>query len=172
MQAMPEYIFNTTALSNFSAADRIEILKARYKGIAFTTMEVCDELRRGKKAGYAYLDSALQQIVDIGNKGWLRILAPDSHSEHLLRSEFDEIFGPGEASCLALAISRSFTFVTDDLAARKLAEERKVPITGTLGILITLVRNEHISLKEANMMLKDMINRDYRAPIERLDELI
>jgi predicted nucleic acid-binding protein len=169
---MPEYIFNTTALSNFSAADRIDVLKARYKGIAFTTVEVWDELRRGKKAGYSYLDSALKQIEAIGNKGWPRILAPDSNSEHLLRSEFDEILGPGEASCLALAISRGLTFVTDDLAARRLGQERKVAITGTLGILITLVRNEHISLKEANMMLKDMTNHDYRAPIDRLDNLI
>ena len=73
---------------------------------------------------------------------------------------------------MALAISRSLTFVTDDLAARRLAEERKMPITGTLGILITLVRNDHISLKEANGMLKEMIDRDYRAPIDRLDDLI
>jgi predicted nucleic acid-binding protein len=169
---MPEYIFNTTVLFNFSAADRIEILKTRYKEVAFTTVEVCDELRRGVKAGYSYIDSALQQVKAVGSRGWLRIIAPDSASEHRLRSEFDEALGPGEASCLALAISRRLTLVTDDLAARRLAEDRMVTLTGTLGILITLVRNETLSLKETNMMLADMIHRGYRSPIDRLDDLI
>jgi len=169
---MPDYIFDTTVLSNFAAAGRLELLEARYLDVAFTTVEVGDELRRGVKAGYAYLETALRQIESINPDGWLHVLVPKSAAEHRLRSEFDHLLDPGEASCLALAISRGLTFVTDDMAARRLAEERAVSFTGTLGILIALVRSDALSLAEANAMLAAMIHRRYRSPVDRMDELI
>jgi len=179
---MPEYILNTTALSNFSAAGpvpgsvrdwgRLDLLAERYRGLAFTTVEVGDELRKGVNAGYSCLEAVLQQLETVGPEGWLRILVPQSAAEHRLRSEFDQSLDPGEASCLALAISRGLTFVTDDLAARRLAEARGVPLTGTLGILIELVRQGALPLEEANAMLSAMIERRYRSPVDRLDELV
>ena len=172
---MPDYIFDTTALSNFAATDRLDMLDmldTRYRGVAFTTVEVADELRRGVKAGYSYLESVLQQVEPINSKGWLRLLVPNSAAEHRLRSQFDQFLDPGEASCLALATSRRMTLVTDDLAARRLAEKREVPLSGTLGILIALVRHKALSLKEANAMLAAMIQRRYRSPVDRLDEFI
>jgi predicted nucleic acid-binding protein len=169
---MPDYIFNTTALSNFAAASRLNLLAARYQGAGFTTIEVGDELRRGISAGYNYLEAAYQQLETVDPAGWLRVLSPESTPEHRLRAEFDELLDPGEASCLALAVSRQLIFVTDDLAARQLAEARNVPLTGTLGILIVLVRDKTLSLQEANEMLTDMIQRGYRSPVDRLDGLI
>jgi len=169
---MPDYIFDTTVLSNFAAASRLELLETRYRAVAYTTVEVTDELRRGVKAGYSYLESVLRQVDSANPDGWLRVLVPKSAAEHRLRSEFDLFLDSGEASCLALAISRGLTFVTDDLAARRLAEERGVPLTGTLGILITLVRSGTLSLAEANAMLVVMVQQRYRSPVDRLDELI
>jgi predicted nucleic acid-binding protein len=169
---VPDYIFNTTALSNFAAADRFELLTERYRGHAFTTIEVGNELRRGFNAGYAYLELAWQELETANPNGWLRILHPESPAEYRLRAEFDQIVDPGEASCLALAISRQLIFVSDDRAARQLAEARGVALTGTLGILITLVRQTQLSLEEANEMLNDMIQRHYRSPVDRLDDLI
>ena len=66
---MPEYIFNTTALSNFSAAGRLDLLAERYRGLAFTTVEVGDELRKGVNAGYSYLEAVLQQLETVGPEG-------------------------------------------------------------------------------------------------------
>jgi len=169
---MPDYIFDTTALSNFAVANRLDTLDTRYRGVAFTTVEVADGLRRGIKVGYSHLESVLQHIETFNTGGWLRVLAPNSAAEHRLRSEFDQFLDPGEASCLALAISRRLTLVTDDLAARQLGEERGVALSGTLGILIALVRENAFSLKEANAMLAAMILRRYRSPVDRLDELI
>ena len=169
---MPDYIFDTTVLSNFAAAGSLHLLDTRYRGVAFTTVEITAELRRGVKAGYSYLASVLQQIESIVSEEWIRIMVPTSAAEHLLRSQFDQLLDPGEASCLALAISRQMTLVTDDLAARRLGEERKVPLSGTLGILIALVRQNALSLKEANGMLAAMIQRRYRSPVDRLDEFI
>ncbi len=169
---MRDYIFDTTALSNFASTGRLDLLDTRYRGVAFTTVEVTAELRRGIKAGYSYLEAVLQQIEPVDSEGWLRILVPNSAAEHRLQSEFDQFLDPGEASCLALAISRRMTLVTDDLATRRLAEKRKVPLSGTLGILIALVRHNAFPLKEANTMLATMIQRHYRSPVNRLDEFI
>lgn len=104
--------------------------------------------------------------------GWLRVLTPESTTEHRLRAEFDDLLDPGEASCLTLATSRQLTFVTDDLAARRLAAARNVSLTGTLGILLTLVRSDSLPLTEANEILTTMIQRRYRSPVDRLDNLI
>jgi predicted nucleic acid-binding protein len=169
---MPDYIFDTTVLSNFASIGNLDLLDTRYRGVAFTTVEVTDELRKGVKAGYSYLESVLQRIETIDSGGWLRIMVPNSADEHRLRSQFDQFIDPGEASCLALAISRRMTLVTDDLAARRLAEKSKVSLSGTLGILIALVRHDALSLKEANAILAIMIQRHYRSPVDRLDELI
>jgi len=169
---MRDYIFDTTALSNFASTGRLDLLDTRYPGVAFTTMAVTDELRRGVKAGYLYLETVLQQIEPVNAEGWLRLLIPNSVAEHHLQSEFDQFLDPGEASCLTLAISRQMTLVTDDLAARRLPQKRKVPLSGTLGILIALVRHNAFSLKEANTMLAAMILKRYRSPVDRIDEFI
>jgi predicted nucleic acid-binding protein len=169
---MPNYIFDTTVLSNLAAVGRLELLEKRYRKIALTTVEVSDELRRGLQAGYGYLESVLRQIQTVSTGGWLRIVAPESEAEHQLRGEFDLLLDPGEASCLALAMSRGLVLVTDDLAARQLAQERDMLLTGTVGILLALVRDGSLSLAEANALLAEMMERRYRSPVDRLDELI
>jgi len=169
---MPDFIFDTTVLSNLAAVDRLDLLEKRYHKMALTTVEVSDELRRGLQAGYGYLENVLRQIQSISPGGWLRIVTPESAAEHQLRGEFDLLLDPGEASCLALAISRGLILVTDDLAARQLAQERGVPLTGTVGILLALVRDGSLSLTEANAILAEMIRRRYRSPVDRLDEFV
>ncbi len=169
---MPDYIFDTTVLSNLAVVGRMDLLEKRYRRVALTTVEVSDELRRGLQAGYAYLESALPQIETVSPGGWLRIAMPESVAEHQLRVEFDLLLDPGEASCLALAISRGLILVTDDLAARQLAQARGVRLTGTLGILLALVRDDMLALEEANALLAEMIERRYRSPVDRLDDLI
>jgi len=169
---MPDYIFDTTVLSNLATVGRLDLLEKRYRNAALTTVEVSDELRRGLQAGYGYLENVLQQIQNISPGGWLRIVAPESTAEHQLRGEFDLLLDPGEASCLTLAIARGLILVTDDLAARQLAHERGVPLTGTVGILLALVRDGVLSLTEANATLAEMIDRRYRSPVDRLDDLV
>ena len=169
---MPEYIFDTTVLSNLAAVSRLDLLQQRYRDMALTTVEVSDELRKGVQAGYGYLEDVLKQIQAISPSGWLRIVAPEFESEHQLRGEFDLLLDPGEASCLALAISRGLILATDDLAARQLAQERDVLLTGTVGILIAMVRDGSLSLTQANAILAEMIGLRYRSPVDRLDELV
>lgn len=169
---MPEYIFNTTALSNFAAIDRVDLLKKLYQEKAYTTLEVSHELQRGIHSGYLYLESAWQQISTIHPTGWIRILTSETAREFQMQTEFDNRVDPGEASCLALAITRQLIFVTDDLAARRLASANNVLLTGTLGILIKVVRGNLLSLMEANSFLKMMIRQGYRSPVDCLDDFL
>jgi len=92
--------------------------------------------------------------------------------EQLLGQEFGEFLDPGESSCLVLAISRSMVLATDDIAARRLAARRNVSLTGTLGLLIELVKQDMMTLEKANLVLSRMIEQGYRSPCERLEELI
>jgi len=172
MLTMPDYIFDTTALSNFSAANRLDLLEKRYYDKAFITLEVADELRKGVKAGYSYLSPVLKQISGVNPEGWIQIVTPNAGNEYSLRFQFDKRLDPGEASCISLAITRKFIFVSDDLAARRIASKNDIPITGTIGILIALVRNNRLPLGEANRLLQNMIQKNYRSPVNHLDELI
>ena len=65
MQPMRDYIFDTTALSNFASIGRFDLIDTRYREVAYTTVEVTSELRRGVKAGYSYLEYVLQQIEPV-----------------------------------------------------------------------------------------------------------
>lgn len=49
---MPDYIFDTTVLSNLAAIGRLDLLEKRYRETGLTTVEVSDELRRGLQAGF------------------------------------------------------------------------------------------------------------------------
>ena len=95
---MPDYIFDTTVLSNFAAVGRLDLLRDRYHGRAFTTLDVADELRKGVNAGYAYLESVLADIDSADRENWIHVLVPQSTSERRLRARFDERLDAGEAS--------------------------------------------------------------------------
>ena len=62
--------------------------------------------------------------------------------------------------------------MTDDRDARRLAQRRGVPVSGTIGVLVEAVREGLLSIEEANTMLSDMIEKGYFSPFETLDELI
>ena len=136
MQPMREHISDTTVLSNLAAVDRLDLLRNRYHGCACTTIEVCDELRKGLRAGYGHLDRALQLVAGVSAGGWVRLVGTESAEELRLRADFDLVVDPGEASCLALAVARGLVLATDDLAARRLARSKGVDVSGTVGLLI------------------------------------
>ena len=129
-----------------------------------------DELRRGIERGYSFLKPVLNATED--SEGWLKILVLKSPEESQLLQEINEFLHPGEASCIALAISRNMILVTDDLAARRVASRRNVRLTGTVGILVEMVYSGILSIEDGNALLKEMIDRGYRSPCNCLDEFV
>lgn len=165
-------VFDTTVLSNFAVVGQIALLKRLYTGQACTTLAVADEIRRGLSARYEHLRAVEEAFSGLSPTGWLPVLVPTSPQEQALFIELGLSLAAGEASCLAIAIARSLVLVSDDRAARQRASERGVRLTGTLGILVRAVREHHVPLSEANEILAQMIALRYRAPVQRLDELI
>lgn len=80
--------------------------------------------------------------------------------------------GPGERTCLAVAIQRGGVVATDDLGARQLARRQNVKITGTLGILVLAVTAGEVSVDQANTFLAEMVAAGYRSPVESLEVLL
>jgi predicted nucleic acid-binding protein len=133
---------------------------------------VVEEIQRGLQAGYAYLAAVRDCLVPMTTGGWLPVQALESREEQVLYADLSASLGAGEASCLAVSVARSLTLATDDLAARRIANQRRVQLTGTLGILIRAVREGCLSLPTANGILTEMLARRYRSPVHRLDDLL
>ena len=78
----------------------------------------------------------------------------------------------GEAQCLALTQSRQACLCSDDTAARRLAREHGVPVSGTLGALLALVERDELSLEEGERLLALMRRQGYRSPVVSLHKLL
>ena len=155
-------VADNTVLSNFALIEREDILAKLFENALFTTEEVLEELTRGEQ----------RNILPKRDWQWIRVLKIDSSQEERLFRLFAESLGKGESSCLSIALSRNVKVLTDDLDARKLAQRRGVPISGTIGVLVEAVREGLLSIAEGNITLSDIIEKGYFSPFETLDELI
>ena len=165
-------VLDATVLSNFAMAGQIQLLRRLYRGRACTTIMVVTEIQRGIDAGYRKLESVEGILLSLQPTGWLPVLALESAEAQALYLQLSASLGSGEASCLAVAVTRGLVLATDDLAARRRATQRGVRLTGTIGILVRLAREGHLPLNEANRILTQMIALRYRSPVASLDDLI
>jgi len=153
-------LLDTTLLSNFAHIRRPDLLRLAVGDNAATTPAAIAELRTGESLG----------LVPACGWNWLTVLELTDAEQHLaaeLRLQLDR----GEAECVAVAQIRGHTFFSDDFAARRLARQRGVKVSGTIGALLALVEEKHLSLEEADRLLSLMINRGYRSPVKSLKEL-
>ena len=89
------------------------------------------------------------------------------------RPSLPERLHAGENACLCIAHRRSWGILTDDRAARKQASAWGIPVSGTLGVLVTAIRDGHIPVDEANELLQQMIRKArYRSPVTDLNQLL
>lgn len=65
----------------------------------------------------------------------------------------------------------TMALLSDDFAARRLALKLGIPVSGTLGVLLQLVHNHHITMQEADALLARMIGKGYRSPVTSLTEI-
>jgi len=79
----------------------------------------------------------------------------------------------GEADSLLGAIERCGTLATDDLAARKMAAQRDIPVTGSIVLLVLCVESEYIDHNTADEWLDTWRERrGYYAPVESVTEIL
>lgn len=168
---MPQ-LLDTTVISNFAAIERLDLLRVALDD-AHMAVAVHAEIVRGIRDGYEFLRAVDAHLAPLQPGGWIHLtdLESDEEREHFAR--LAARVHPGEAASLAIAAHRGWTFVTDDRAARQLAQREGVTVTGTLGILLRLIDQDVLDLDEANRLLGLMTARArYRSPVTDLRDLL
>lgn len=161
-------VFDTVVLSNFTTTGTTDVLVRRFDRPA-TVPTVVTELERGIEEGYEFLADAVS-VID-GHEEFTVVAAEPSPGTVV--PEIAAAVDAGEAEALATAIQRNGMFASDDGAARRLAEERGVPYTGSIGILADLVRRGTLSVSEADDWLETwIVQNGYYSPIESVGELL
>ncbi|MEW6606654.1 MAG: DUF3368 domain-containing protein [bacterium] len=156
-------IIDNTVLSNFAVIDSLYLLqKACQPDEIGTTSYVIDEFNRGIKVGKL-------PMSDISG---LSLCHFETSEEEKVFSRISLYLGKGEASCLSIAIIRGYNLLTDDLDAREWGLREGVSISGSVGVLVDLIRGDSLSLRKGNELLSKLIKNGYYSPVIRLDELV
>ena len=128
-------VFDTTCLSHFAIADRVDVLGDLVKGLpCHSTTVVLEEVRRGA--------ARHEQLRAIFEQEWITVQRIDASIDRLATFvRWTERIGSGndrdlgEASVLAVAAELGATAVVDDLAAKKVALHHYPKVHGTLWLL-------------------------------------
>lgn len=154
-------LLDNTVLSNFALLQRCDLVLSLWKNRCATSFEVIAEYQTGVERGIL--------TADVWSD--LTILSLDP-AELTLADQLSKQLGAGERTCIAIAVRRRCLFASDDRDARRIAQTYKVPLTGTLGILVAQVRLGRIPLTEGNSILKKLIKLNYHSPVESLEKLV
>ena len=154
-------LLDNTVLSNFALVGESGLLQEIFGSSAKTTEEVMSEFREGEAIGR----------VPHTSWPWLAVLSLTSAERELYQKLLVRL-NSGEASCLAVAYYRQGWVVTDDKIARKIAAQLQLSISGTIGVLVQLVRQNQLSHNHADHILDKMIEMGYRAPVQSINEII
>jgi predicted nucleic acid-binding protein len=153
-------LLDNTVMSNFCVVERPDLFRTTFGGEVATPQQAFSELIAGVQRG---------RLPDL-DWSWLPIwtlqAAETPHYQQFLRR-----LNAGEAACLAMAVHRGCRIVTDDRDAREFAHRLRVPLSGTLGVLVRLTDIGSLSLEEADVLLVRMIAAGYRSPVDSLQEL-
>ena len=156
----PPIVLDNTILTNFALVNRADWVIDVLGADAWTTTTVMAEYEAGANGG------------TLPAKAWRSLIVVElADEEAALTRRLPPRLGAGERSCLALALNRQAIFASDDLHARRLAQQHGLPTTGTLGLLVLGVQHHHFTLAEANAALAQMIALGFRSPVTTLDDL-
>jgi predicted nucleic acid-binding protein len=125
---LPEVICNTSPLQYLHQLGLLNLLP-KLAGQVTVPAAVVAELEAGRNSGV--------NLPDLTGLSWLKICQPASESVLPLVVDL----GAGETAVLALALERRDVLVVlDDHLARHVAQVLKIPLTGTLGVLLSAKR--------------------------------
>ena len=161
----PQPVFlDATVISNFASTNSIEFL-VHVLEAPVVVPAVCDEIEQGVNHGHEYLASAVEAFDESVPVG----AVPPKIGGVSLHERLD----PGETEALRGAVENGGTLATDDLAARRLAGELNVPVTGSIGLLVLGVKRDQIDTETAGEWIETWrTQRGYYAPVESVAELL
>jgi predicted nucleic acid-binding protein len=150
-------LLDTTILSNFAHVQRPDLVQFILGDEAATTPAVLAELRQGEAFGF----------VPRVAWDWLPLLTL-TEEEQVLAADYLAVLELGEAECLAVAVIRQARFFSDDLAAHRLDQSKQIPFSSTIGLLLSLIQRQNLTVAEADRLLATMRQQGYRAPVVSL----
>lgn len=154
-------LLDNTVLSNLALVRRDDLPFHLWGEAAATSVAAHSE----------YQDGAAAELIPAGCWEELPVFMLTPEEDTLARS-LSAALGPGERSCLSVAVQRNGMLASDDLHARRTAARLGVPLTGTIGILAACARKGYLTLAEADHLLEAMIAAGYRSPIVSLGHLL
>jgi predicted nucleic acid-binding protein len=153
-------LLDNTILTNFALVDRAELVTRLWPTGTCTTAAVIAEYAVGVTEvllpAEAWTDLSVVELTD---------------EEEAFAKSLSSKLGAGERTCLAVALRRQGLLASDDLDARRAADQHRVPRTGSIGILVSCVRRGFLSNDEAESLLGEMIAFGYRSPADSLRSL-
>jgi predicted nucleic acid-binding protein len=148
-------------MSNFPAIERLDLLRTAFGSRLATSQQAFDELQSGVR---------LSKLPSL-DWSWLPVWTLEEEEVphyHRLLSRLNA----GEAACLAMALIRNCRILTDDRDAREFARHLKIPLSGTLGVLVRLIDLGVLNLDDADALLSQMVTAGYRSPVTSLQDLV
>jgi predicted nucleic acid-binding protein len=151
-------LLDNTVLTNFAQAKCADLPPAVWPGRVYVTQAAVEEYRRGvEKVG-----------LPAGAWDHVPFLKLTDEENTWRQGRFPAYLGAGECASIAAAFHRRGVFASDDLKARKTAQALKVPVVGSVGILIRSVQKGLLTLAQAQVLLDRMIDAGYYAPVTDL----
>lgn len=127
---MPPVISNTSPLIKLAGVGHLELLGDLF-GMIWIPALVAEE----------FLAGATPADPDIRSLPWLHIQAVTADPTISGQAQL----GAGEAAALSMALQyQARLTILDDLAARRVAQQRGLPVIGTLGVLLEARRSNLI----------------------------
>jgi len=157
---MGRVITNATVLSNFILVKGWNILQKAMASLC-TTLEVIEEIKFGVERG----------VLPATDLSQIEVLEMNTEEKKVF-VRLAERLGKGEASCIAVAMTRGLKMLTDDLDARKYAQKLGIPVSGTIGLLALALDKKIITKEQGNYLLSEMIKMGFYSPVESLDEIL
>lgn len=141
---MLKVVSNTTPILSFMKLNRLDILEKIYKEIIIPEA-VYQELEKGKSKYY----------IDISNEDWIKIFkVKNKNLIGQLEKDLDK--GEGEAIALSLEISADLLLI-DEKLGRKVAKEKGIKISGTIGVLLKAKKKGII--KDVKPLIYELIEK-------------
>lgn len=153
---------DATVLSNSASTDSIGFLVSILE-LPAVVPAVRDEIERGHRFGHDFLATAVEAFDD----GLPISDVPSETVTVQLRDRLD----PGEADAFRGAVEHDGTVATDDLAARRRADELNIPVTGSIGLLVVGIEHGRVDRETADEWLETWRDgRGYYSPVESVGE--
>lgn len=156
----PTWVVDSSVLSFFALAGRLDVLEGFCGGRATWTVVVQDELLRGLRSEPSLGDAAAAPWL--GDPQPVFYLAEVEELRLRLGGRPSDLRHLGEATCIALAERIGAGILADDRDAKRLAESLGMATATSLSVLKWAVSRKHLSAQDASDLVAALIERHSR----------